>query len=139
MDESLRELLLSDENSKETRPAFLAALITERNTHVARPKGLGPYIVQADFSPFQIERITRTLVTLATKIKLEAEMACSVERNAAQTARDEKNRAQFEAIAEKIGFRGCTSGDPRGPVCRLYDPKDESLGDGWGGGWAVYR
>lgn len=57
----------------------------------------------------------------------------------AQEHNVERNAAKAKEIAEALGFRAETGGDPRGCVLKLFDPKDERLGDGWGGGWGVYR
>jgi hypothetical protein len=56
--------------------------------------------------------------------------------------RQETRRAnlakQVQEIAERYHLAAETSGDPRGCVVKLFDPGDERLGDGFGGGWPVY-
>jgi hypothetical protein len=112
---------------RESRPAFLAALFMER----AREQG-------QFLTPFQAQAFAAELVALAGSIKALAEAACNYELSAGQVKREARLSARFEALGQALGFRPETSGDPRGPVCRLFDPKDDRAGDGWGGGWAVY-
>lgn len=107
---------------KESRPAFIAALIMDL---------CGP------ITPFEAEAYTVELVRLAGLIKREAEAACSYERTPAQERAGERNEARFAAIAEALGFEARTGGDPRGACAYLIDP-DNRKGDGWGEGWAVY-
>ncbi len=112
---------------RESRPAFLAALFMER----ARE--------QAQFlTPHQAQAFAAELVSLAGQIKRLAEAACNYELSPGQVKREERLSARFEALGTALGFRAETGGDPRGPVCRLFDPADDRAGDGWGGGWAVY-
>jgi len=120
-------LIEKEGERRESRPAFLAALFMERAAKAGQ-----------ELTPFQAQALTAELVALATQIKGLAEAACNYELSAGQVRREEKLSARFEAIGAALGFRPETGGDPRGPVCRLYDPTDDRLGDGWGGGWAVY-
>lgn len=123
---------------RENRVAFIAALIATRCRKLIpeynREEG-GDSAVP--IAPHLAEIYASELTRLAGAIKREAEAACSYERNAAQTAADEKNQARFAAIAEALGFEARTGGDPRGACAYLIDP-DERKGDGWGEGWAVY-
>lgn len=125
--ESAWAILIEKTNRRESRPAFLAALFMERAREQAQI-----------LSPFQASAFAAELVALAEQIKALAVAACNYELTPRQIKREERLSARFEALGEALGFRPETGGDPRGPVCRLFDPTDERAGDGWGGGWAVY-
>lgn len=122
-------ILIESKNRRESRPAFLAALF------MARALEQGQAI---ELSPSQASAFAAELVALAEQIKALAVAACNYELTPNQVKREARFSARFEAIGAALGFRPETGGDPRGPVCRLFDPADPSAGDGWGGGWAVY-
>lgn len=120
-------ILIEKNNRRESRPAFLAALFMDR----ARK-------CEIELSPFMAQAFAAELVALAESIKALAVAACNYELSPGQVKREARLSARFEAIGEALGFRPETGGDPRGPVCRLFDPTDDRAGDGMGGGWAVY-
>jgi hypothetical protein len=144
--EKIRELVNSD--SPSSRVAELAALFLMRSVTVepvdsmdidhVRDYTLYP---KAEFGlrPELAARIAEALVQVGETLQALAVIDCNQGLSPAQERNVERNRERAKAIGEALGFRVETGGDPRGCVLKLYDPKDERLGDNWGGGWGVYR
>lgn len=144
---------LSDLFEKYPRPdklprvAELAALILSRSVAV-EPMSAEDAANYADgfakacfvsMSPGHAAYVADLLVKRAEQLHKLAEHDCNFGLSEAQEKRKERLQEQVREIAEAVGFRVETGGDPRGAVVRLFDPKDERSGDGWGGGWPVYR
>lgn len=113
-------------NRKESRVAFLAALLMERvrneegslRAHVAA-------IYAAEF------------VRLASAIHGLCVADCNTGLSPAQETRLANLQKRFTRLAEALGFEARTGGDPRGACAYLIDP-DDRRGDGFGEGFAVY-
>ena len=89
--------------------------------------------------PAQAAAIAEMLVQRAEALHRLAERDCNYGLTEAQEKRKERLQGEVCEIAEAVGFRAETGGDPRGAVVRLFDPADQGAGDGWSGGWPVYR
>lgn len=114
-------------NRKESRVAFLAALIMDR---VRTDEGaLGPFTAAIYAAEF---------VRLAGSIHHLCEAACNYELSGLQEKRLAGLEHRFHKLADALGFEARTGGDPRGACAYLIDP-DDRKGDGWGEGWAVYK
>jgi hypothetical protein len=114
------------DNRKESRVAFIAALLMER---VRNEEGaLRAHIAALYAAEF---------VRLATAIHSLCEAACNYELSPGQETRLTNLRQRFTALAEALGFEASTGGDPRGACAYLIDP-DDRRGDGFGEGFAVY-
>lgn len=129
------------------RTAELAAIIMHKSVKVC-PMSAEDAAQYADgcavpqfgsIAPHYAAYIVTLLVTRAEALHKLAEHDCNYGLTPPQEKRQERLRAEVAEIAEAVGFRAETGGDPRGAVVRLYDPQDERAGDGWGGGYAVYR
>ena len=113
-------------NRKESRVAFLAALLMER---VRNEEGALRAHVAAIYAA--------EFVRLATAIHSLCEAACNYELSQGQETRLENLEKRFHRLAEALGFEARTGGDPRGACAYLIDP-DDRKGDGFGEGFAVY-
>ena len=110
-------------NTKTDRGAYLGALFA------AAAPSLTPRIIADDVAA--LRRIARSLDSLAIA-------ACNYGLSPRQETRQSNLAAQAVALAEPYGFRCETSGDPRGYVVKLFDPENETRGDGFCGGWGVF-
>lgn len=117
---------------KENRTAFLAALIMRRSGDTDTT-GV-PTLTASEASAYAVE-----LVRIAEALQSLAIAYCNYGLNAGQEKRQETLETRFKALAEALGFRPECSGDPRGHVCKLFDPVNDRAGDGWSGGWGVFR
>jgi hypothetical protein len=113
---------------KESRTAFLAALLMDR----CKAEG------GRSMTPIMAEAFAVELVRLAEGIKRLCEADCNQGLTPAQETRQNRLESRFAAIANRLGFNAKSGGDPRGACAYLIDP-DEPRGDGWGDGFAVYR
>lgn len=132
---------------KSNRTAELAALILARSVKV---EAVSPDLSVTeldglvhpipDMIPPHIATYAATLlVNRAEQLHKLAEHDCNVGLDERQEKRRDKLQAEVVEIAAAFGFDAETGGDPRGCVVKLHDPKNPRDGDGWGGGWGVYR
>lgn len=112
------------------QPAIMQDSTAPRGLAIAPREPMRPHIAAA---------IAKHLVNRAVRLHKLAEHDCNFGLDERQEAQVEKLKAEIEEIAEFAGFNVQTGGDPRGAVVVLYDPEDERAGDGFGGGWPVYR
>jgi hypothetical protein len=117
---------------KESRVAFIAALIMERCTFMIVDEPT-PQRVPAHHAAIYAAEFVR----LAVSIHSLCEASCNYELSPGQETRLENLRDRFTRLANALGFEAETGGDPRGPCARLIDP-DDRRGDGFGEGFAVY-
>jgi hypothetical protein len=113
-------------NRKESRVAFIAALLMER---VRNEEGALRAHVAAIYAA--------EFVRLAESIHHLCEAACNYELSPTQESRLANLEKRFSRLAEALGFEARTGGDPRGACAYLIDP-DDRKGDGFGEGFAVY-
>lgn len=129
------------------RVAELAALILSRSVKVEPVEAMdaenaadGTVFPKAEtMAPAHAAYVADMLVKRAERLHKLAEADCNVGLSDAQERTVEKIEGEVVEIAEAVGFKAKTGGDPRGAVVVLFDPQDERAGDGWGGGWPVYR
>ncbi|USM11448.1 hypothetical protein vBCbaSRXM_3 [Citromicrobium phage vB_CbaS-RXM] len=132
---------------KSNRTAELAALILKQMTHIEPVDGLTVeqsadevvFPVADTIPPHIAAHVAVLLVSRAERLHKLAEADCNYGLTEAQERTVEKLEGEVAEIAEAVGFRAECGGDPRGAVVKLYDPKDERAGDGFGGGFPVYR
>lgn len=129
-------ILLTDRRGrKDNRTAQLAALLMLRSYEAKEARALvGKTMGAGEAAAHAVE-----LVRLAGLLQNYAVAYCNGDLTEAQEKAQDRTEERFKALAEALGFRAETSGDPRGHVAKLFDPFDENKGDGWGGGWPVYR
>jgi hypothetical protein len=89
--------------------------------------------------PLKAAAVAELLCKRAQSLHKLAEHDCNYGLSEAQERRAEKLKGEVVEIAKAVGFEVKTGGDPRGAVVVLHDPDDERSGDGWGGGWPVYK
>lgn len=143
--QKLRDLTHPDNESP--RVAELAALFVMRSlTFLAEPgQRSGATVETGKLTPvfglsYQVAaRVAEKLVTHAGMLEYFAVIDCNRGLTPNQQRTRDLNAEKVRELAEALGFRVETSGDPRGCVVKLYDPADERAGEGWGGGWGVYR
>lgn len=142
--EKLRELVNADSDSP--RVAELSALFVQRSLQVEEVDELAfeqmanPTAgIEFKLTPALAARLAEKLVQCGENLHALAVIDCNRGLTPAQEHNRERNAETAREIGEALGFRVETDGDPRGCVLKLYDPKDERAGDGWGGGWGVYR
>lgn len=143
--EKLRELVNADSDSP--RVAELAALFVQRSAVLRSEPGqrygaaveAGKITQEFALTPALAARLAEKLVQCGENLHSFAVIDCNRGLTPAQEHNRERNAEMAREIGEALGFRVETGGDPRGCVLKLYDPKDERAGDGWGGGWGVYR
>ena len=132
---------------KSNRTAELAAMILHKSVKVEPVEAIdtehaADAVVYPEFgsmAPHFAAYVATLLVDRAERLHKLAEADCNYGLSEAQERAQAKLQAEVCEIAEAVGFRAETGGDPRGAVVRLFDPADERAGDGWGGGYAVYR
>lgn len=131
MNDELIKLL--GDNREENRVAEIAFVIRERGNYGDdRGERTAPAVHHAI-------TIATALASTAELIKSLCEESCNRELTPREEATLARREAKFARIAELCGFKSRTGGDPRGACAYLIDPADETAGDGWGTGWAVYR
>lgn len=132
---------------KTNRTAELAALILARSVTV-EPVEAYDAAVAADsvvhpkpdmIAPHIAAYAATLLVNRAEQLHKLAEDDCNYGLDERQETRREKIQAEVIQIANAFGFDAETSGDPRGCVVKLIDTRNPRDGDGWGGGFGVYR
>lgn len=132
--------------SPTNRTAELAALFTARSLEVDEVDELAfeqmanPTAgTSFSLAPAYAARIAEKLVSIGEVLNTLAVIDCNTGLSPAQERNRERNAEMAIEIGTALGFNVETTGDPRGHVLKLFDPNDERLGDGWGGGWPVYR
>lgn len=143
--EKLRELV--DYESASPRVAELAALFVQRSAVLSSTQGnrYGPTVesgivhITHELAPALAARLAERLLSYGDTLHRYAELDCNQGLTPAQERNRDRAAEKACEIGEALGFRVETGGDPRGCVLKLYDPQDERAGDGWGGGWGVYR
>lgn len=110
--------------NNQDRGAFLGALFAK-----ASNDDRSPYVISCDVA--ELRKAARSLEALAIA-------DCNYGMTSRQQSRRDKLRMFVVELATDYGFRAECHGDPRGLVVKLFDPADDSAGDGFGGGWGVY-
>jgi hypothetical protein len=115
---------------KEDRGAYLGALLATRWS-IAEGRGVNMSVYLVARHATTLRRYSRSLQSLAIA-------DCNVGLTDRQETRRDNLQRSVAELAALYDLRAETSGDPRGAVVKLFDPADETKGDGFGGGWPVY-
>lgn len=120
----IMEIVAKREPRTENRVAFIAALLMDR---------------KPDLLPNVAARTASAMASIASALHTLAEHDCNVGLTSRQENRRENLQSDLLTLARYCELDAKFSGDPRGAAARLTDPNDDSAGDGFAGGWGIYR